>query len=290
MKKTNIRARRNTGSKPASAQAPNKTDSVPGQNQKPAPEPRFEGTVKYMLEKRELASGGVGLIIFSPEPGKTAKAVFLLSELPEGRALDLREGGRVSFRLARNETGWRAMELSAITLAPELPEVGWKPATVEFLLSTIELHEPPRCKESLVRDQSARLYVIRSPRKNVNDFLEVTFEQACAWLVNHDFEMIPERFLERHGILEQSRLARRSEGLNKLKINDAVSDAFTLIELMELQLTKEDDSAMVKDRKDAFISGLINLRHHVQEQLLALQSDYNAVRKGKETEQHRRAA
>lgn len=281
MKKTNIRVRRNGGSKPASPQVPNKPEHSRARSNKSGP--RFEGIVQDIIKYEAMESGGIGRISFSPVPGRTMEIAFSPADLPEGRDRYLRIGGRVSFRLAKNEQGSIALDLRAITLAPELPVDGWEPLTVEFIKASIELHETKH-GDSLCRDKSGRLFVarkIRNASKRVlgTEYREVSFAQACDWLVNQGHEMIPEVFLERHGILEQARLVRRDEKVTALRVDDSIDSAFALIELLEHRCTDPDLGSLPEYREQAFINGIINLTSMVQNDLLAFKEDYLAAMK-----------
>lgn len=211
------------------------------------------------------------------------ETTFRPADLPEGRDRYLRIGGRVSFRLAKNEQGSVALDLRAITLAPELPADGWETLTAEFIRTAIELHETKR-GDSLYRDKAGRLFVVRKIRNAAKrwvgtEYREVSFTQACDWLVNQRHEMIPEMFLARHGILEQARLARRNEKVLALRVDDSVDSAFALIELLEHRCTDAELGRLPEDREQAFINGVINLASMVQRNLLAFKEDYRAAMK-----------
>jgi len=282
--KTTSRTPQNGSAKRATKQAASHA------SKKAAPVPaipgnRFAGVIKWIDSKV-----GYGFIEVSPEvaaqlqTGPERTLVFGYHDFPKGRDRDARVGARVTFRPSVNERGLIAVELKALTLATELPSDGWEATTGEFIVSTIELHKTKR-GDSLNRDKFGQLFIARTLRNSSGchlgrEFRQVSFAQACDWLVNQEHELTPEFFLAKHGVIEQARLARRSEGLNNLKIDDVVSQSFALLELMELQITQEDDNAMSPTRKAAFSGGVLGLRHHVQAQLLALQSDFRAAIKG----------
>ena len=278
--KTNTRVRRNSGSKPVPSQVPNKPDTSPGNNLQSGP--RYEGIVQGLDDKTSL-----GIIEVTPEVAAELKLsdarqlIFLKYELPQGRELDLRVGARVTFCIDAARGSRIATGLNAITLAADLPADGWQPITIEFIKSMIELYEVKGA--SLNRDQFGRLFVSRKPtdgRGRGTEVREVSFVQACDWLVNQGHEMIPEGFLRRHGILEQAETTAIVKEMRNLDLDDAADSAFTLIELMEQPFHNAEEFEMSKERQDAFTNGLINLTSRVQKDLLALKASYRAALKG----------
>lgn len=279
MKKTNIRVRRNGGSKTASPQVPNNPESARARTNKTGQ--RFDGIVKSF--NAEL---GFGFISVTAELATKLKLkpeqdlYFHADALPDGKAQLLRAGAKVSFAVERTGKGPRAVAIKTRTLATTLTAAGWE----EFgqgnevaiaLMGNINLE----VREELMRDVNGQMLVTRYTEPPV--YRDVTFDQACDWLVNNGEQRAPEKFLELHGIMpKKEKQPAETLGPNFARLFDELESSIdqtqALFILMEREIMNPDGGNWNQDIENGFFE----LHHQTSERLRAAKCNLWDVCKG----------